>query len=179
MGRRVLAVPEGLEVVLLTVDESKAQIVGRVSTFVDDEGRFEFTGFATGPGLTYRVAANDGLFAPSVDLADTADWSNVELVIYDRTRSLDDLRVSSYSLLVPSIDARSRTMGVLGAIDIRNEGDTVWLPDLNDPGLTGLQLVRFSIPGRLLKPVGGERPARRERDGDRDGVRSVDSHSSR
>ena len=109
-------------------------------------GRFEFTGFTTGQGLTYRVAANDGLFTPSVDLADTADWSNVELVIYDRTKTLDDLWVSSYSLLIPSIDARSRVMGVLGAIDIRNEGDTVWLPELNDPGLTGLQLVRFSIP---------------------------------
>ena len=94
-------VPEGLEVVLLTLDESRAQIVGRVSAFVDEEGRFEFTGFSTGPGLTYRVAANDGLFTPSVDLADTADWSNVELVIYDRTKTLDDLWVSSYSLLIP------------------------------------------------------------------------------
>jgi hypothetical protein len=139
-------VPERLEVVLLTLDESKAQIVGRDSTFVDEEGRFEFTGFSTGQGLTYRVAANDGLFTPSVDLANTDDWSNVELVIYDRTRTLDDLWVSSYSLLIPSIDARSRVMGVLGAIDIRNEGDTVWLPELNDPGLTGLDLVRFSIP---------------------------------
>ena len=149
-------VPERLEVVLLTLDESKAQIVGRDSTFVDEEGRFEFTGFSTGQGLTYRVAANDGLFTPSVDLANTADWSNVELVIYDRTRTLDDLWVSSYSLLIPSIDARSRVMGVLGAIDIRNEGDTVWLPELNDPGLTGLQLVRFSIPEGLLESVGGE-----------------------
>ena len=145
-GTAGATVSGGLEVVLLTLDESRAQIVGRDSTFVNDEGRFEFTGFAVGPGLTYRVAANDGLFTPSVDLTDAADWSNVELVIYDRTRSLDDLRVSSYSLLVPSIDARSRTMGMLGAIDIRNEGDTVWLPDLSDPGLTGLQLVRFSIP---------------------------------
>ena len=139
-------VPEGLEVVLLTLNESAAQIVGRESTFVDSEGRFEFTGISTAPGLTYRVAANDELFTPSVDLADTADWSNVELVIYDRTRSLDDLWVSSYSILIPSIDARSRVMGVLGAIDIRNEGDTVWLPELNDPGLTGLDLIRFSIP---------------------------------
>ena len=145
-GTAGATVSGGLEVVLLTLDESRAQIVGRDSTFVNDEGRFEFTGFAVGPGLTYRVAANDGLFTPSVDLADAADWTNVELVIYDRTRLLDDLWVSSYSLLVPSIDARSRTMGVLGAIDIRNEGDTVWLPDLTDPGLTGLQLVRFSIP---------------------------------
>ena len=37
-------------------------------------------------------------------------------------------------------------MGVLGAIDLRNEGDTVWLPDLADPALTGLQLLRFSVP---------------------------------
>ena len=178
-GTAGATVSGGLEVVLLTLDESRAQIVGRDSTFVNDEGRFEFTGFAVGPGLTYRVAANDGLFTPSVDLADAADWSNVELVIYDRTRLLDDLRVSSYSLLVPSIDARSRIMGVLGAIDIRNEGDTVWLPDLSDPGLTRAPTRQILDSRRLLKPVGGERPARRERDGDRDGVRSVDSHSSR
>ena len=37
-------------------------------------------------------------------------------------------------------------MGVLGAIDLRNEGDAVLLPDLSDPGLTGLQLLRFSLP---------------------------------
>ena len=145
-GTAGAAVPDGLEVVLLTLDESRAQIVGRDSTFVDEEGRFEFTGFATGPELTHRVAANDGLFTPSADLRDASDWSNVELVIYERTEALDDLWVTSYSLLVPSIDARSRTMGVLGAIDLRNEGETVWLPDLTDPALTGLQLLRFSLP---------------------------------
>ena len=64
---------------LLTLDESRAQIVDRDSVFVDDEGRFEFTGFTTGPGLTHRVAAADGLFTPSVDLRDAADWSNIEL----------------------------------------------------------------------------------------------------
>ena len=145
-GTESATVPEGLEVVLLTLDESQAQIVGRDSAIVDEDGRFEFTGFATGPELTYRVAAADGLFTPSVDLRDPADWSNIELVIYERTKALDDIWVSSYSLLVPSIDARSRTMGVLGAIDLRNEGDTVWLPDLADPALTGLQLLRFSVP---------------------------------
>ena len=145
-GTAGAAVPEGLEVVLLTLDESRAQIVGRDSAIVDEEGRFEFTGFATAPGLTYRVAAADDLFTPSVDLRDAADWSDIELVIYERTKALDDIWVSSYSLLVPSIDARSGTMGVLGAIDLRNEGDTVWLPDLADPALTGLQLLRFSVP---------------------------------
>ena len=145
-GTKGASVPEALEVVLLTLNESRAQIVARDSTLVDAEGRFEFTGFATGPELTYRVAANDGLATPSVDLTNPAEWSNVELVVYERTTSLDDMWVSSYSLLVPSIDARSRTMGVLGAIDLRNEGDAVLLPDLSDPGLTGLQLLRFSLP---------------------------------
>ena len=145
-GTEGASVPEELEVVLLTLDESRAQIVGRDSVFVGEDGRFEFTGFPIAPEFTYRVAANDDLFFPSVDLNDTADWSNIELVIYERTKALDDIWVSSYSLLVPSIDARSRTMGVLGAIDVRNEGDTVWLPDLADPALTGLQLLRFSVP---------------------------------
>ena len=145
-GTAGAAVPEGLEVVLLTLDENRAQIVGRDSVAVDAQGRFQFTGFATGPELTHRVAAADGLFTPSVDLRDAADWSDIELVIYERTRALDDIWVSSYSFLVPSIDARSQTMGVLGAIDIRNEGDTVWMADLTDPALSGPQLLRFSLP---------------------------------
>ena len=145
-GTAGATVPEGLEVVLLTLDESRAQVVDRDSVFVGEDGQFEFSGFPIAPELTYRVAAADGLFTPSVDLSDPADWSDIELVIYERTKALDDIWISSYSLLVPSIDARSRTMGVLGAIDLRNEGDTVWLPDLADPALTGLQLLRFSVP---------------------------------
>ena len=177
-GTAGATVPEGLEVVLLTLDESRAQIVGRDSAIVDEEGRFEFTGFATGPELTHRVAAADGLFTPSVDLSDQADWSNIELVIYERTKALDDIWVSSYSLLVPSIDARSRTMGVLGAIDLRNEGDTVWLPDLSDPALTGLQLLRFSVPAGFFGPVRRKRPAPRKRHGNRNGIRALDARSA-
>ena len=138
--------PEGMEVLLLTLNEAAGQIVGRESTRTGAGGRFEFTGVSGGEGLTLRVVANDGAYTPSVDLSGDSDWSNVQVVTYERTKSLDDISVTSYSLLVPSIDARGRSMGVLGSIGLINDGDTVWIPDLSDPSLTGLDLLRFSLP---------------------------------
>ncbi len=138
--------PEGMEVALLTLDESAGQIVARETTTTGPGGRFSFSGVARDPRLAWRVIAIDGEFTPSVDLDADSDWAEVEVVTYERTKSLDDISVTSYSLLIPSIDARARAMGVLGAIGLRNDGDTVWIPDLSDPALTGLQLVRFSLP---------------------------------
>jgi uncharacterized membrane protein len=49
-------------------------------------------------------------------------------------------------MMIPNIDARSRQVGVLTVINVENRGDRVWVPDLTDPQLTGLDLLRFNIP---------------------------------
>lgn len=140
-------VPAGLTVVLLTVDEPRQEIISNESTVVGTNGQFSFTDFIAGPGITYRVAADDGEYTPSVDLIPgQSSFSNVELTVYDRTQSLDDIRVSTYSMLVPSIDRADRLMGVLGVITVVNDGDRVWIPDVNDPNLTGFDLLRFNVP---------------------------------
>jgi hypothetical protein len=141
-------IPAGVSVVLLVVDDAKQEIVATDSKLVGTNGEFEFTDFLAGPGFTYRVAADDGSdYTPSVDLsAEDSTFNNVELTIYDRTESLDDIIVSTYSLLIPSIDRIGRRVGMLGVVQITNRGDHVWIPDTNNPALTGLDLFRFNLP---------------------------------
>ncbi len=140
-------VPAGLTVVLLVVDEARQEIISNESTIIGTNGRFSFTEVLSGPGLTYRVAADDGEYTPSVDIRPGEDsFTDVELTIYDRTQSLDDIRVSTFSMLVTGIESSDRLMGVLGVITLINSGDRVWIPDISDPGLTGLDLLRFNLP---------------------------------
>jgi hypothetical protein len=139
--------PIGLEVVLLVVDEQLQEIVSNESKLVGTNGEFSFTGFVSGPGLTYRVAADNGEHTPSLDLVPgESSFTDVEITVYESTGSFDNVRVSTYSMLVPSIDRVNRQLGVLGVISVINSGDTVWIPDLDNPNLTGLDLLRFNLP---------------------------------
>ena len=140
-------VPAGLNVVLLVVDEPRQTIIANESTVIGTNGQFTFTDILSGPGLTYRIAADIGEYTPSVDLIPgESSFSDVELTIYDETESLDDVRISTYQMLIPSIDRAHRIIGVLGVITLVNSGDRVWIPDLQNPELTGLDLLRFNLP---------------------------------
>ena len=139
-------VPADLEVLLLTVDDAAGQIIEQDPTTVNADGTFSFGNLISSPGITFRVVANAGKFTPSVDLSSVDDWSNVRLTIYDETSSLDDITLSSYVMMIPTIDARSRQAGILTVVNVNNTGDMVWIPDLEDPDLTGLDLLRFNLP---------------------------------
>jgi uncharacterized membrane protein len=139
-------VPAGLEVLLLTVDDAAGQIIEQDPTTVNADGTFSFSNLISGPGVTFRVVANAGDYTPSVDLTSVDDWSNVRLTIYDQTTSLDDISVNTYVMMIPTIDARSRQAGVLTVVNVHNSGDRVWVPNIDDPELTGLDLLRFNLP---------------------------------
>ena len=140
-------IPAGLEVVLLTVDDGAQEIIERDQKIVGTNGQFEFTNLVTGPGLSYRVVANAGDFTPSADLRPgESSFENVEVTIWDPTTSLDDISLSTYAILIPGVDRISRTIGVLTVATIVNSGNHVWMPDLDDPALTGLDLLRFNLP---------------------------------
>jgi hypothetical protein len=140
--------PENLQIVLLTIDSAAGQIVERATADTDAEGRFTFGSTLAGPGVNLRLLANtgDGLYSQELDLSTVADRSNVELKIWETTTALDNISVTSYVMLAPTIDERTRLMGVLTVADIQNSGDKVWRIDPATPGLTGLDLVRFNLP---------------------------------
>ncbi len=138
--------PADLEVLLMSIDLATNQIIEQESTGVDEDGIFGFSNLISGPGLSYRVVVNHGSYTPSVDMAHIENWQNVRMSIYDETKSLEDITIGSYVLMIPTIDARSRQVGVLTVINVDNRGDHVWVPDLTDPNLTGFDLLRFNIP---------------------------------
>ncbi|HCI86409.1 MAG TPA: hypothetical protein DHV68_06140 [Dehalococcoidia bacterium] len=138
--------PDDLEVILMSIDVANNQIIEQETITVDEDGIFGFSNLVSGPGLVYRVVVNAESYTPSLDMSTVEDWQNVSMSIYDETTSLDDITVSSYVMMVPTIDARSRQAGVLTVINVDNRGDRIWIPDLSDPNLTGLDLLRFNLP---------------------------------
>ena len=138
--------PEELEVFLLVIDEEEEAIVERVSTIVDDDGEFAIDAPALGPGQFYRVVADDGVYTPYKDIANPNDESPPTLTVFDRTTALDDIAIDSYGVVFPVIDPAARTIAVLAAVSLMNNGDKVFVADLADPALTGLKLLRFNLP---------------------------------
>ncbi|HIF72079.1 MAG TPA: hypothetical protein EYQ61_05960 [Dehalococcoidia bacterium] len=140
------SVPTDMEVLLMSIDLSTNQIIPSSSTVVDEDGIFRFRGLLSDPGLSYRVVADSGIYTPSVDMANQENWGNVQLTIYDDTTSLEDITLSSYVMMIPTIDARTRQLGVLSVINVDNRSDRIWIPNIDDPNLTGLDLLRFNLP---------------------------------
>jgi uncharacterized membrane protein len=140
------SVPANLQVLLMSIDLASNQIIEQKATTVDEDGIFRFEGLLSGPGISYRVVADAGIYTPSVDMASQDNWANVRLTIYDDTTSLEDVIISSYVMMIPTIDARTRQLGVLTVINVDNRGDRIWIPNMEDPNLTGLDLLRFNLP---------------------------------
>ena len=139
-------VPVNTEVLLLAIDLMNNQIIEEASTLADDNGIFQFKNVVHKPGVSFRIVAKTGTHTPSLDMQFVDNWQDVELTIYEETASLEQIRIESYVLMIPSIDARERQAGVLSVINLSNTGDRVWIPDLKSPNLTGLDLLRFNLP---------------------------------
>lgn len=139
-------VPEDLTVILMSIDNAANQIIEQEQTTVGPDGTFSFSNLISGPGVSFRIVADAGDFTPSIDLSGVDDWSNVRLTIWEQTTSLDDITISSYVMMIPTIDGPTRQAGVLAVVNVNNSGDMVWVPNVDDPGLTGLDLLRFNLP---------------------------------
>tara|TARA_B100000029_G_scaffold5295_1_gene5904 strand:- start:1687 stop:2973 length:1287 start_codon:yes stop_codon:yes gene_type:complete len=139
-------IPINTEVLLLAIDLINNQIIEEASTLADENGIFQFKNVVPKPGANLRVVANAGTYTPSVDMQFVDNWQDVVLTIYEETVSLEQIKIKSYVLMIPTINARERQAGVLSVINLSNIGDRVWIPDLKNPNLTGLELLRFNLP---------------------------------
>lgn len=138
--------PADLTVFALVIDEGAEAIVERVESMVEPDGSFILEVPAISDTQFYRVVADDGIYTPYVDvLGEDAD-EEVTLTVYDRTASLDEIAVTTYSMVIPVVDAANGVIGVLAAVNLVNSGDEVYLADLTDPDLTGFNLLRFNLP---------------------------------
>ena len=130
----------------LTIDESEEAIVERVETVTEADGSFALDVAEVSEPQFYRVVVDDGVYTPYVDVLPKDADEEITLTVYDSTTSLDEISVTSYSIVIPVIDGSTGVLGVLAAVNLVNSGDTVYLADLTDPALTGFKLLRFNLP---------------------------------
>ena len=138
--------PAELTVFVLVIDESEEAIIERVETVTGGDGAFALDVAGVSEPRFYRVVVDDGVYTPYVDvLPDDAD-NEITLTVYDSTTSLEEISVTTYSMVIPVIDGSASVLGVLAAVNLVNAGDTVYIADLTDPALTGFKLLRFNLP---------------------------------
>ena len=138
-------VPEDFEIALLAITddgviEQRAALVG------PDDPTFEFTDLIHEEGVRYRLAWEYQGVTDSIFLEDEAAPANLPIVIHEATNSLENIRVSAHATIVPTVAGSDRLMGVLDLVTLRNDGDRTFIPDPTNPGFTGLNMVRFSLP---------------------------------
>ena len=138
--------PDDLTIFALVIDEGAESIVERVEGVTQPDGSFSLDVIDVSEGQFYRVVADDGAYTPYVDVLPPDAGEEITLTVYDRTASLEDISVTTFSMVIPAIDADNEVLGVLAAVNLVNSGDEVYMADLTDPNLTGFNLLRFNLP---------------------------------
>ncbi|MBI4219890.1 MAG: hypothetical protein HY682_07100, partial [Chloroflexi bacterium] len=137
-------VPPGFEVVLLTTDLD-GNVLGQVSTKVDERSVFEFNNVLEGDDVRNRLVTDYQGVISTTRLEDEVAPANLKLQIFETTRSLDPIEVVA-QVMVARPDGASRLMGVLEFVTVRNASDRTFIADLTDPAVTGMKLLRFGLP---------------------------------
>ena len=137
--------PEPTILQLMQVDTENESISKLEEQIVTSDGSFEFNIKNYSKDNIYRLVVDVGYYVNFYDVTNN-NTNNIEISIYDRTDSLEDINLNSYIMMIPSIDRNSRQAGVLSMIKINNNGNNVFSANFSDPSLTGFNLFRFNLP---------------------------------
>lgn len=138
--------PDELVIFLLVIDQNAESIIERIETSTNPDGSFSVDAPAIQDGQFYRVVADDGVYTPYFDILPDAVNEEVIITIFDKTTSLEQISFGSYAMVIPVIDQANKEVAVLTSVRLINSGNQVYLADLEDPNLTGLNLLRFNLP---------------------------------
>ncbi len=139
------AFPDGVEVRLMVVDAAE-NLLEEQTQAVAADGAFEFDEYPRDDGTRYRLQVQYGNLLRTVNVEDSLTPDDIGLRIYETTNSLDSLSVGTHAIIVPRVDGRSRLMGVLELVELVNDGDRTFVPDLTTSGTGMPDLVRFALP---------------------------------
>ncbi len=137
------AVPKGLQLVLLTIEESTGHIANRQLTTVGLNGSFEFNDVERSPLFSLRLVTEYNEVTEALMLNYDEPWNDVEVTIYETTTSFEDIHIFSYVLAIPSVIVRERVIGILGSIVLRNTGNETVIPDIKT---SPPSLLRIALP---------------------------------
>ncbi len=107
---------------------------------------FEFKNIKIESSFTYFLIINHQEMPTVLFLQDIDDLSNIEIEIYQRSYIPENIEVNDYSIMIPYIAPNSNTVSILGLISLTNTGNESFMADLSDPNISGVNLLRFSLP---------------------------------
>ena len=108
------------------------------------DGRFVFKEVAHQGEPLYVLIATYHDIPYSVELRPDSALGDVHLAVYEPTGSLDALAAASDSLFILGADSGSRTLSALEVIEVVNDADRTFLPDLAIG--EAMAFLRFPLP---------------------------------
>lgn len=141
--------PDDLMVRLVSIETSADGVTGvelfRIETAVRPDGSFEFADMVL-TGDICRVVVLAPFYTPTHDIPNCQNTTNIALTMWDTTDALDNVTLQNYGIILPVVNRADRTLLFLAFATVLNSSDRVWVPDIADPNLTGLDLLRFNLP---------------------------------
>ena len=143
MGTKGELLPDNIIAKLFKIEESLNQIIEIESSKIDKNGKFKFK--HEKQNNIYRILIIGGEYIDYRDIL-PGDNGYIEITIFSSTNSLKDISILNYSIMLPIINPKDRNVGFLSVAKVNNSSDRVWIPDIGNPNLTGLDLFRFNLP---------------------------------
>ena len=134
--------PEDVQVLLHVIREDGQQDIRTAE--VDNTGWFVFEDMSMEGVAGYTLVATYREVGYRVDVTPEDDLRDVRLVVYEATSSLDDISIASNSLLVLGEERATRTLSFVELIQVVNDGDRVFLPNMAEGG--PMNFLRFPLP---------------------------------
>tara|TARA_Y100001970_G_scaffold285360_1_gene404815 strand:+ start:30 stop:1034 length:1005 start_codon:yes stop_codon:yes gene_type:complete len=107
---------------------------------------FEFSKINIDESFTYFLMITHQEIPTIVFLEEIDDQYEVDIVVHDRAFTPEDISIIDYSIMIPHLSPESDVVSILGLISFENIGNKTFYADLSDPNLSGLNLLRFSLP---------------------------------
>ena len=107
---------------------------------------FEFSKINIDESFTYFLMITHQEIPTIVFLEEIDDQYEVDIVVHDRAFTPEDISIIDYSIMIPLLSPESDVVSILGLISFENIGNKTFYADLSDPNLSGLNLLRFSLP---------------------------------
>ncbi len=132
------------EIKLMSTQNASTELV-EISSKITNED-FEFSNIDINESFTYFLMITHQEIPTIVFLEEIEDQYKVDFVIYDRIRIPENISIIDYSIMIPHLSPESDVISILGLISFENTGNKTFYADLSDPNLSGLNLLRFSLP---------------------------------
>ena len=107
---------------------------------------FEFSKINIDESFTYFLMITHQEIPTIVFLEEIDDQYEIDIVVHDRAFTPEDISIIDYSIMIPHLSPESDVISILGLISFENIGNKTFYADLSDPNLSGLNLLRFSLP---------------------------------